>query len=152
MFAAAALLMTTPVLYYIANRHILEWMIYRFLLANLLGVIGTMFFCASYLSGRMSALALSEEVHDDPQSLIFRFFESSWFWLIAVALALMASLLIGASILERLEKGVTTEHWSRYVVAVFLLSVAAMLVVTRGLNYAFSLVRERVRYWQLTKP
>lgn len=145
---AGLLLMLSPISYYVANRHLLEWMIYRFLVADLFGVVATMLLCASYLAGRMTSLALAAEVEDGHDSLVARFFTSYWLWILAAALVAASGFLIGASILERLEKGVTTEHWSRYVVAVFCLSVSAMLMVTRSLDYAFSLVRERVRYWQ----
>ncbi len=147
-FLCAGLLMLFPISYYLAHRRVLEWMIYRFLGGELLGTAGAILFCASYLSSRMTTLALSGEVGEGHRSLIARFFQSPWFWLVPAALVLASILLVGASLAERLEKGGTTEHWSRYVAAVFFLSMAVMLAVTRSLDYIFRLVQERLRYWQ----
>jgi len=151
-FAAAVVLMFPPVTYYLAHRSVLDWMIYRFLAGELLGTIATVFFCASYLSARMSNVALAEEVTDESDSRPARFFRGPWFWLALAALTGGSLGLIGASLISRLETGGTTEHWSRYVVAVFFLSVAAILAATRVLDYAFGLVRERVRYRQQEDP
>ena len=66
----------------------------------------------------------------------------------AIGLSLIGGLLVLGSLLQLLESGSTYEHWSRYVVMTFCFSAAAVLLVTRGIDYVLQLVRERVRYWR----
>ena len=54
-------------------------MIYRFLVSQLLGVSAVLCFCASYLTGQMSEIALAEEVGDRKLSVLEKFFQGNWF-------------------------------------------------------------------------
>jgi glycosyltransferase involved in cell wall biosynthesis len=145
-FLAAAGLMIGPILYYLKTRTVDEKMIYRFLVSDLFGIAACLLFSASYLADRMVSIALAGEVAGRERKLVARVFRSRWFWALPAGLALTGSALVAASVFARLSTGATYEHWSRYVVMTFCLSAAAILAVTRGIEYVLSLVAERVRY------
>ena len=149
LFLAASLLMISPTLYYLQNFRVLDWMIYRFLVASLAGTGACLLFCASVLSRRMTRIALEEETHFATQPWAERFFRSRWFWTVPTSLVAIGSALIFGSVLERLETGHTYEHWSRYVVASSAYSVSIILAVTRGIDFVLDLVEERVAYRKL---
>ncbi len=148
LFLAAAVLMLPPTLYYLRHRKVLEWMIYRFLVSDLFGTSACLCFCASYLFGEMSQIALSEEIWNSRQSISQRFFQGPWLWAAVAFLLLTGGSLVLGSFLQLLETGSTYEHWSRYVVMTFCFSTAIILMLTRGLDRVLRLFRERVRYWQ----
>ena len=69
-----------------------------------------------------------------------------------ISLFVAASLVLG-SLLQLLETGSTYEHWSRYIVMIFCLSIVTILLITRCLEYVLGVVQECVLYWQqLRKP
>lgn len=144
----AAALMVPPSWYYLREHRVLEWMIYRFLVANLLGASACLCFCASYLTGQMSEIALSGEVVTARKSWGELIFRSRWFWSLPSGLLLAGGLLVSGSFLQLLKTGATYEHWSRYIVMTFCFSTAILILVTRGIDYVLQLVRERVLYWE----
>jgi glycosyltransferase involved in cell wall biosynthesis len=149
LFIAGSLLMVSPAFYYLQNFRVLDWMIYRFLVASLAGTGACLFFCASVLARRMTRIALAEEAPSLTRPWTERFFNSKWFWTVPAGLIIVGSALILGSVIERLETGHTYEHWSRYVVASFAFSTAIILAVTRGIDFVLDLVEERVRYRKL---
>jgi glycosyltransferase involved in cell wall biosynthesis len=148
LFVAAALLMLPPTFYYLQHRKVLEWMIYRFLVSNLFGTSACLCFCASYLVGQMSEIALSTELNSR-KSLSRRFFQGPWLWTVVAFLSVSGGLLVLGSFMQLLATGSTYEHWSRYIVMTFCFSTAVILLVTRGIDYVLRLLRERARYWRM---
>ncbi len=144
IFAAA--LMGSPILYYFQNRSVAEWMIYRFLVSDLSGIAACLCLCASYLTGRMSSIALAEESGDLRSRLSLWLFQTRWFWTVPIGFCLVGASLVLASLLHRLTTGMTYEHWSRYVVASFCFAVAIILSITRVIDYVLSLVGSRLEY------
>lgn len=147
LFAAA--LMASPTLYYLQNRSVAEWMIYRFLVADLAGITACLCFCASYLTGRMTSIAITEESGVLRSRLTRWLFQSRWFWAVPVFFALVGASLVISSLMQRLTTGLTYEHWSRYVVMSFCLAVAVILSVTRVIDYVLDLVAGRLEYLKL---
>jgi len=148
LFVLATLLMLRPLWYYLQHRAVLEWMIYRFLVSHLLGTSACLCFCASYLTGQMTEIALSAELGSQSASLSARFFQSRWFLAVPAGLVLAGGSLVLGSLLQLLETGSTYEHWSRFIVMTFCFSTAILLLVTRAIDYVLGLIRERVIYWQ----
>ena len=149
----STVLMLPPVVYYLQHRAVLEWMIYRFLVSHLLGTAACLCFCASYILSQMIEIALAEEIGKRKESWVERFFHSRWFWVMNGALTAIAGSLVLGSLLQLLETGETYEHWSRFIVMTFCLSIVTMLLISRCIEYVLGLVRERVLYWQqLRKP
>ena len=146
--AGAAVLMLPPAIYYLQNRRVLEWMIYRFLVSHLLGTAAVLCVCASYLCKRIAEIALSEEIGSRQISRWEKFFRGGWFWAANAALAATGGSLVLGSALQLLKTGSTYEHWSRFIVMTFCLSTVVILMVTRAIDYVLGLVRQRVEYWQ----
>ena len=148
---SASALMAMPVFYYLENRLVEWWMIYRFLVSHLLGTAACLCVCASYLTERIADMTLAEEVGGRRRKWHQRFFRGRWFWLAPAGLALLGGLLVLASFLELLATGATYEHWSRFIVMSFCFSTAIVLAVTRGIDYILTLVEDRLNYLRL-KP
>ncbi len=144
VFAAA--LMWSPILYYFQNRSVAEWMIYRFLLSDLSGTTACLCFCASYLTGRMTSVALTDESGLLRSRLSTWLFHSAWFWAVPIGFFIIGGLLVLSSFFDRLTSGVTYEHWSRYVVMSFCFAVAIILSITRVIDYVLNLVDSRLEY------
>jgi glycosyltransferase involved in cell wall biosynthesis len=144
LFAAA--LMWSPMLYYFRNRSVAEWMIYRFLVSDLSGITACLCFCASYLTGRMTSVALIDESGLLRSRLTGWLFQTRWFWTVPIAFYIIGGLLVLSSLFDRLTTGVTYEHWSRYVVMSFCFAVAIILSVTRVIDYVLNLVGSRLEY------
>jgi glycosyltransferase involved in cell wall biosynthesis len=143
----AIALMAMPTAYYLSHRSVTEWMIYRFVVSHLVGTSACLLFCASYTTNRMVKISLS--MRSSSLSLsdrLERFFASSWFWAVPLALAGSGVALVIPSFLELVRTGATYEHWSRFIAMSFLCSVALTLVVTRGVDYVLDLLSDRLRY------
>jgi len=142
----AATLMASPILYYLRNRSVAEWMIYRFLISDLAGITACLCLCASYLTARMTSIALGEESAGARSRLTSWLFQTRWFWAVPIGFWLVGGSLVLTSLLDRLTTGMTYEHWSRYVVMSFCFAVAIILSVTRVIDYVLNLVASRLEY------
>jgi glycosyltransferase involved in cell wall biosynthesis len=147
----AAMLMWSPILYYLRNRSVAEWMIYRFLVSDLIGITACLCLCASYLTGRMASIALAEESGGGGRRWSARLFQARWFWAVPIGFCLVGGSLVLASFLQLLTTGETYEHWSRYVVMSFCFAVAIILSVTRAMDYVLNLVRSRLEYLHMQR-
>ena len=146
----SAVLMFPPLVFYLQHGTVLEWMIYRFLVSHLLGTSACLCFCASYILSQMTEIALADEIGKRKESWVERFFRGKWFWAVNGLLTVAGGSLVLGSLLELLETGSTYEHWSRFIAMTFCLSIVAVLLVTRCIEYVLGLVRARVQYWQRT--
>jgi hypothetical protein len=142
----AAIFMWSPILYYLRNRSVAEWMIYRFVLSELAGITACLCLSASYLTGRMTSIALTEESGVLRSRLSLWLFRTRWFWTVPIGFVLVGVSLVISSLVERLTTGMTYEHWSRYVVMSYCFAVAIILSITRVIDYVLNLVRARVEY------
>jgi len=146
-FVAAAALMSSPALFYLRHGSVLEWMIYRFTAANLLGVVGVLSFSASSLADRITKIVLFDELGKRRRSRVELFFTMRWFWALPAALVIAGGVLIARSFWSLLRTGSVYEHWSRFLVMEFLVSAAIILAITRLMHYTFDLLDERLKYW-----
>jgi glycosyltransferase involved in cell wall biosynthesis len=142
----AAMLMWSPILYYVRTRSVADWTIYRFLLGDLSGITACLCFCASYLTGRMTSIALADESGTLRSRLSSWLFQTGWFWTVPIGFCIVGGLLVVSSLFDRLTTGLTYEHWSRYVVMSFCFAVAIILSGTRIIDYVLNLVAGRVEY------
>lgn len=143
----AFVLMLPPALYYFRNRHVLEWMIYRFVVADLLTNSGTLLLAASYLLRRVVQLVLQLPTEDFVfHRLAGRFLRGVWLWIVVVSFVLAASLLVLPSFLELVRTGGTYEHWSRFIAASVLVGVSLTLLVARALDFTLDLLSARLAY------
>ncbi len=58
--------MIEPVAYYLQTRTVAEWMIYRFVVSDLLGSLAVLFFCSAFVASRIVALAFVMRTEASP--------------------------------------------------------------------------------------
>lgn len=143
----AVALMLTPTAYYLRHHAVQEWMIYRFVVSHLAGTLAGLLLCASYLTGRMVAIAFGE-VDGKPRrpNLLDRFFSSRLLWLVPLLLLLGGGLLVLPSFLELVRTGSTYEHWSRFIAMSFCWALASIIAVTAVINYVLGLLHAQLVY------
>jgi glycosyltransferase involved in cell wall biosynthesis len=140
--AVAVVLMLTPTVHYVKYRSVQEWMIYRFVVSHLAGTLAALLLCASYLTGRMVAIALNRR----RRNLLDWFFAS---WLVLAVppiLLIVGGLLVLPSFLELVRTGATYEHWSRFIAMSFCWVVASIVAVTGVIDYVLGLLGTQLAY------
>ncbi len=146
-FLTAAALMASPTFFYLQHRFVLEWMIYRFVVADLFGIAGVLCFSASSITDRIINVALSDELGKCLPSRLESFFSARWFWALAGVLVFTGVLVVASSFWSLLGSGTVYDHWSRFLVMSGLVSAGMILVITRLFHYGFNLVDERMECW-----
>ncbi len=136
--------MLYPILYYVEHRRVQEWMIYRFLVSQVLGTIAALMLGASYLTAKIVKIA--RPVGEARSRLL----TSRLFWLIPGVCFLAGGALVLASFLELLRTGETYEHWSRFVAMSFFWSIGSIFAVTRIMDYVLDLLADQLAYEQQT--
>ena len=131
--AFAAIISLSPIEYYLQNRSVQEWMIYRFVVAFLFGSIGFLCLSAAAIATRMTDLRLRSPDRTFWEAGIARLFESPVLAAGAIALGVGAVALLWPGIVEYLGTGQLTMHWSRVIVAAFALLLAFQGLITRVL-------------------
>ena len=139
----AAVLMTYPIIYYLRFGELQEWMIYRFVVSELLGVTAVMLMCAGYIGTRISSMLLGRRQGIGVMSEYFRSRSAMW---VPPLLILLGGALVVGSFVDYVTTGKVIDHWSRFIVASFFFLSAAMLGVTKFLDYVLDLVIERQDY------
>ncbi len=145
-FLVATALMIFPIYYYLKTRTVAEWMIYRFVVSNLLGTSACLFFCAGYLTRKIVDLVLFNRKPSLDSGWLHAVFDRLLSWYVPLGLFLIGGLLVMPSFKELITTGATNEHWSRFIVMSFLLAVGAILVGTRMLDYSINLMAARLEY------
>ncbi len=149
----AALLLVSPAAYYLRHHRLFEWMIYRFVVAELLTHSGVLLLCASYLVHRIVEMVL--QLGDDASGFhrAIRWLIRGWFlWVTVVALLVLGGVLVAPSFLELVRTGATYEHWSRFIAMGVSVGVALILVVTRVMDFSLDLLQERLAYLRSSSP
>jgi glycosyltransferase involved in cell wall biosynthesis len=145
--AVAAVLMVKPTLYYLANRSVAEWMIYRFVVSHLAGIAACLLFSASYLASRTLEMTLFSDLKGRPvTAIVKRALDSRFFWLAPFLLMVVGGVLVLPSFFELVRTGATYEHWSRFIAMSFLFSVAIILLTTRVCDHILNLLGDRLHF------
>jgi len=147
LVVTAVLLILPPAVYYLRNRHVLEWMIYRFVVADLATTSGTLLLLASYLARRVVQMVLQLPEEDFLfHRLVGRFLHGPWLWIVVTTFLLFATVLVLPSFLELVRTGGTYEHWSRFIAASVLVGVSLTMLVARVLDYTLDLLAARLAF------
>ena len=147
LILTAVLLILPPALYYLRHRHVLEWMIYRFVVADLATGSGTLLLLASYLSRRVVQMVLQLPEEDFLfHRLVGRFLHGPWLWIVVSSFVLSAAILVLPSFLQLVRTGGTYEHWSRFIAASVLVGVSLTMLVARVLDYTLDLLSARLAF------
>jgi glycosyltransferase involved in cell wall biosynthesis len=145
--AFGAALMLEPILFYLQQQRVEEDMIYRFLVSTIFGLFFALLVAASYLTEKIVTITLSRNFDASPnRSALYRFFNSYGLWVISIGFFIAGTLLISDSLITRLKTGETNEHWSRYIVTVFLYAVSGIFIITKVIDAILGLVAERLGY------
>ncbi len=136
-----------PVEYYLRNRALEEWMIYRLLLCGLLFSSAFSFVCAGVLGDRVLSLVHRRSQTTFLSSLFERLLHRSRLAVLSVTCALAALVLVWPGLVQYAQTGHVTIHWSRPMVAVFLLQIAV-------LSITYGVLQKIVDLWagQFTPP
>ena len=149
LFLIAGCLMIRPMIWYTAHHEVLPWGVNRFLISYLCGISGCLFFCGNYLTDRMAAIWLADEICGWKHKSVSSIFQSQWFWGVPAfcfAVSLAVSGMFGPS------NGGTYELWVRCMAAAFFVSIALTLTVTRILDLYLEMLVERWRYLRFPPP
>jgi len=121
LVAAAVALMLTPARYYLALHRLEEWMFYRFALAGLLGTMAVIAVCATIVSEHVAALTLLRYEQFGPRTHgLWRYDTLKILVAIAALFGIVGLILNWPGILQLLDDGHVSIHWSRVVVGVIL--------------------------------
>jgi len=128
--ASATLLSANPVEFYMKNRMVEEWMIYRFVVAFLLGSAGALALSAAAVVSRMSELVLERDRSGFWMSLLAGSFRGPRAVVLVTLLTGASLALVWPGMVEYVQTGHVTLHWSRVIVAAFGLLLSAQTVLT----------------------
>ncbi|HYQ16812.1 MAG TPA: glycosyltransferase family 2 protein, partial [Polyangiaceae bacterium] len=114
---AATGLMLQPIYHWLIEHNVAEWMIYRFIVAQLCATAAVLLAAVSYLSRRIVMLVLSIPASAMPRmsDWVTRFFTARATWAVPVGLIIAALLLVWSDMVERVEVGTMHLHWSRWI-------------------------------------
>lgn len=143
------ILIALPVVHYIQHKSIEDWMIYRLIVSNLLGITAVLFYSASFITEKTVAMTVSKPITvGGRQSFISKLYGSKFIWAVPLLGTLLGLFLIGDSLYNRIFMGETYEHWSRYVAMSFFVSVAFIVMATKSIEHVLKLISERLKYVQ----
>ncbi len=146
----AIAMLAHPFFFYLKNARLEEWMIYRFLVGELFSTVAVLIWCVAYLGGKAADISLSDQPENDKyHGLLGWVFSSRWFWAAPACCALLGGALVFDAATGFVVNGAVTEHWSRFVGMMFCLSAAAILVVTKVVDYCLNLLADRLNFLRL---
>lgn len=128
-----------PVEYYLRNRSLEEWMIYRVLLCGFLLTSSFVLLSAAGFADRFLTLMRYRRNPSFVSSIIAHFTAPVSLAAITVLGGTFSMVLVAPGLLEYLRTGHVTLHWSRVVSAVFLLQMALASVINLILQYVVGL-------------
>lgn len=143
--AFGVLLAAYPVEFYLLQRSVEEWMIYRFMVCGLVGASGYQFLIGAALTERLAGLGPRRGAGGSfGASLAAAFFAGRGVWGLAAILAALSTGLLWPGILEYLATRQVTLHWSRFMTAVFGLLLVAQSLVAGILMRVLALWKARL--------
>ena len=136
-----------PAFYYLQHNRLHEWMIYRFVVGNLLGVVGAVLLCAGYIAGTtVDALLFEGRSRSRTRDWITQALRGWRFWAMEGVLLIGGGLLVLPSAIDLVKTGATVAHWSRFIVMSLLYEVAAVIAVTKVAAAFLQLAADRAAY------
>lgn len=146
-FLLCFVLMFSPINFYLHHKSVEEWMIYRFIVCDMLSIISWLLLSASYITKKIILITLSQG-NDENTFSIYRIFKPHIAgWIIVIAL-FIGSALVYRSFVQRITTGFTYEHWSRFIAMSFFYATSFIFIATLIIDYVLNLINERLRYFQ----
>jgi hypothetical protein len=136
-----AMLAAAPTEFYLANRRLEEWMVYRFVVCYVLASFGLLFLLATALVHRMAILTprRSEAIGFWP-SVVAAVFSGRFLYVTVVILAGVGGCFLWPGLVEYASTRHVSLHWSRLLAGAFSLSAAFQVVI-------FSLLLNVISVW-----
>lgn len=149
-FLLCIAMMLFPIIFYSSYGKFEEWMIYRFILSQLVGTISLLLLSAAYLSKKILAITLSQ-LNSFKGFSILKIFRPGTAVFIMIFFLIIGSALVYDSFIQRITTDATYEHWSRFVVMSFCYSVSFIFIATMILDHILNLINERIVYLRSKK-
>jgi glycosyltransferase involved in cell wall biosynthesis len=147
MLLVTVAMMAGPSIYYLENGRLEEWMIYRFLVGELLSTIAVLIWCVTYLGRKAADIGLSSNPEKDKYHGFWGWvFSRKWLWAVPTALGGIGLSFVWRALMQYFSTGEVTEHWSRFVAMMFFFSAAAIVVVCKIADYCLNLLADRLAY------
>lgn len=143
----ALLIIASPFLFYLKNHFLEDWMIYRFVVSTVFGLIGIILLSISHITYNVVCFTLQPNAKQN-KTILYYIFEHSTSILIALICYLTGTLLVFNSIWERFATGLTNEHWSRYIVMIILYLSGTIVLLSFFTNKVLQLIKGRLAYLQ----
>jgi len=134
-----------PVEFYLTNRRLEEWMIYRLLLCGFLLTCAFSLVSAGVLADRVLSLVYRHRQPTFFSHLLDRLLSAPRLWAAAVVFALPGLPLVWPGLVEYSRTGHVNLHWSRAVAAMFLLQLTVSAVVNAALQKVVALWQGQLR-------
>lgn len=144
------IIIASPFLYYIEHRALEETMIYRFIVSSVFCIIGIILLSFSYITKNVIRFTL-QPATNQKKTLLFFIFEHPTSIVISLFCYITGTLLIINSVWDRLETGLTNEHWSRYISMIVCYLSGTIILLSFFTNKILYLVKERLAYLQFNK-
>ena len=143
------LIMWMPIVHYMRNYTVEEWMIYRFIVAELFAITALLFFSSSFLLQKTVWLSISSNIKNNvKKGLAVRFFSSNISTILSFASIIIGFSFIWASFTSRIDIGMTNEHWSRYIAFSFFTLIGVIILLTKWGYWILTLIKERLIFIQ----
>ncbi len=149
LLLVAGILMVQPIGFYFSNHKVAEWMIYRFIVSETFAVTAMILLSSSFVLHNTVWLSLSNSIEKEKiAGIVVTFFKSTFSTILALVLLIIGLVLIGNSVGSRITTGHTEEHWSRYIAFSFFTITGFIILITKWINWVFSLLKDKVNYIQ----
>jgi glycosyltransferase involved in cell wall biosynthesis len=143
------LIMWMPIVHYIQYSSLEDWMIYRFIVAELFAITSLLFFSSSFLLQKTVWLSISSDIKKKlKKGVAVRFFSSNFSTILAFVSITIGFSFIWNSFLSRIHTGVTNEHWSRYIAFSFFTLIGVIILITKWGYWILTLIKERLIFVQ----
>ena len=142
---AGSVLMIYPITFYLSSSTVEDWTIYRFLFSSLLAQIAALLWGATAVASRVVEVAIRDEIKQSRRPLFDWVRTPVLFLVCAVAIGI-STFLVWPGLVQLIQTSHTDIHWSRFVVALLFLHLAALLIVFRAVDALVDLVDGRLKY------
>lgn len=145
----ALIIMAYPIKYYVEFHQVEEWMIYRFIVAELFALTSVLLFSSSFLLQNTLLLSMSSNLKmSKAKGISNRFFSSTISTVLSFVLLIIGFLLIRNSLFSRISTGHTYEHWSRYIAFSFFSLMGVIILLTKWGYWILTLLKEKLIFIQ----
>ena len=142
-------IMFFPIQHYLQKDKVEDWMIYRFIVAELFALSSILLFSSSFLLQKTVWLSMASDIKNElNKGVAVKFFASRVSTIISIVSILIGVSFIYKSLFLRLTTGVTNEHWSRYIAFSFFSLIGVILLLTKWGYWILKLLKERLNFIQ----